>query len=60
MKRPELSCNRADVNLIPGFNKGVREKIPAMPSVGVGGETHVCRYKQSNWASSKKKLRVNE
>ena len=31
-------------------------KILARPSVGVVGETHVHRYKRTDWAISKKKL----
>ena len=41
------------MNLIPGRNLGVREKILAMPSVGVGGKAHVCRNKCADLASSK-------
>ena len=33
---------------------GVREKILAMPPVGVGGKTHVCRYKCADWESMEK------
>ena len=44
--------------MIPGCGIGVREKIIATPSVGmgvrVGGKAHVCRNKKVNWASSKK------
>ena len=39
---------------IPGCGIGVREKILATPSVGVGGEAHVRRNKCTDWASSKK------
>ena len=42
------------MSLILGHSLGVREKILATPSVGVGGETHVCRNKGAEWASSKK------
>ena len=39
---------------IPSRGIGVREKsILAMPSVGVGGETHVCRNKCVDRTSSK-------
>ena len=40
---------------IPGHGLRVREKILAMPSMGVGGETHVRRNKCVEWASVKKK-----
>ena len=39
------------VSSIPGGGIGVREKILDMPSVGVGGKTHVCRKKCTDWAS---------
>ena len=42
-----------DVSLIPGRSIGVREKILAMPSVGVLDETPVHRYKRVDWVSSK-------
>ena len=42
------------MSLIPGRGIGVREKIQATPSVGVGGEAHVCRNKRTDWSSSKK------
>ena len=42
------------MNLIPGCSVGVREKILAMPSVGVGGKAHVCRNKCADLASCKK------
>ena len=47
-------CNRADVSLIREHGIGVREKILASPSVGVGGKTHVCRNKRADWAGRKK------
>ena len=41
---PSKRCNGADVNSIPGQVIRVRGKIVATPSVGVVGETRVCRY----------------
>ena len=40
--------------LIPGRGIVVKEKNLAMPSVGVGGETHEHRIKCADWARSKK------
>ena len=44
---------------IPGCGIGVREKIVATPSVGVGGKTHVHRNKRTDWVSSKKQKKLN-
>ena len=55
VKRPELrSLKRGATKPIPGRGIGVEGKILAMPSMGVRGKTHVCRYKCTDWASSKK------
>ena len=40
---------------IPSRGIGVREKILAAPSVGVGGKTYVSRYRRTDWASNSKK-----
>ena len=42
------------MSLIPGRGIGVRKKILATPSVGVGGKAHVCTNERVDWASSKK------
>ena len=42
------------MSLIPGCSIGVREKIQAMPSVGVRGEANVGRNKCVEWACNKK------
>ena len=42
------------MSLILGHSLGVREKILATPSVGVGGETRGLRRKRTDLARSKK------
>ena len=44
------------MSLIPGSGIGAREKILAMPSVGVLSKTHVHIFKCLDWASGKKEL----
>ena len=44
------------MSLILGHSLGVREKILATPSVGVGGETRGLRRKRTDLARSKKSL----
>ena len=47
--------NQTDMSSIPGSGIGVREKILAMPSLGVGGKTHVHRNKCADWVSRRRK-----
>ena len=42
--------------LIPGRGIVVGEEILAMSSVGVGGKTHVHRYKHADWARRRNSL----
>ena len=56
LRGPPKRCNWTDVSSVPGCDIGVRGKIIAMPSAGVGGKTHEQINKCADWASSPKNL----